>query len=65
MRVIVLDPNQRIAATFDSGALPAAAEAMDAAAAVVRADGSADQVVDADGARPGAAARASPNFAPR
>ena len=45
MRVILLDPNQRIAATFDSRALPAAAEAMDAAAAAVRADGSADQVV--------------------
>ena len=29
MRVIVLDPNQRVAATFDSRALPAAAEAMD------------------------------------
>ena len=30
MRVIVLDPNQRIAATFDSRALPSAAEAMEA-----------------------------------
>ena len=45
MRVIVLDPNQRIAATFDSRALPAAAEAMDAIAAAVRADGGKDQVV--------------------
>jgi predicted 2-oxoglutarate/Fe(II)-dependent dioxygenase YbiX len=45
MRVIVLDPNQRVAATFDSRALPAAAEAMDAVAASVRADGGADQVV--------------------
>jgi predicted 2-oxoglutarate/Fe(II)-dependent dioxygenase YbiX len=45
MRVILLDPNQRIAATFDSRALPAAAEAMDATAASVRADGGADQVV--------------------
>jgi predicted 2-oxoglutarate/Fe(II)-dependent dioxygenase YbiX len=45
MRVIVLDPNQRVAATFDSRALPAAAEAMAATAASVRADGGADQVV--------------------
>jgi predicted 2-oxoglutarate/Fe(II)-dependent dioxygenase YbiX len=45
MRVIVLDPNQRIAATFDSRALPAAAEAMDAVVAAVRADGGRDQVV--------------------
>jgi predicted 2-oxoglutarate/Fe(II)-dependent dioxygenase YbiX len=45
LRVIVLDPNQRIAATFDSRALPAAAEAMDALAAAVRADGGKDQVV--------------------
>ncbi len=45
MRVILLDPNQRIATTFDSRALPAAAEAMDATAASVRADGGADQVV--------------------
>jgi hypothetical protein len=39
MRVIVLDPNQRIAATFDSRALPAAAEAMDGLARSVRSDG--------------------------
>jgi predicted 2-oxoglutarate/Fe(II)-dependent dioxygenase YbiX len=45
MRVIVLDPNQRVAMTFDSRALPAAAEAMDAVAAAVRADGGGDQVV--------------------
>ena len=45
MRVIVLDPNQRVAAMFDSRALPAAAEAMAATAASVRADGGADQVV--------------------
>ena len=45
MRVIVLDPNQRVAATFDSRALPAAAAAMAATAASVRADGGADQVV--------------------
>jgi predicted 2-oxoglutarate/Fe(II)-dependent dioxygenase YbiX len=45
MRVIMLDPNQRVAATFDSRALPAAAEAMAATAASVRADGGADQVV--------------------
>jgi predicted 2-oxoglutarate/Fe(II)-dependent dioxygenase YbiX len=45
LRVIVLDPNQRVAATFDSRALPAAAEAMEATAASVRADGGAGQVV--------------------
>jgi predicted 2-oxoglutarate/Fe(II)-dependent dioxygenase YbiX len=45
MRVIVLDPNQRVAATFDSRALPAAAEAMTSTAAGVRADGGANQVV--------------------
>jgi predicted 2-oxoglutarate/Fe(II)-dependent dioxygenase YbiX len=39
MRVIVLDPNQRIAATFDSRALLAAAEAMDGLARSVRSDG--------------------------
>jgi hypothetical protein len=39
MRVIVLDPNQRVAATFDSRALPAAAEAMDGLARSVRSDG--------------------------
>jgi predicted 2-oxoglutarate/Fe(II)-dependent dioxygenase YbiX len=42
MRVIVLDPNQRVAATFDSRALPAAAEAIDGLARAVRADGGAD-----------------------
>jgi predicted 2-oxoglutarate/Fe(II)-dependent dioxygenase YbiX len=45
MRVIVLDPNQRVAATFDSRALPAAAEAMEATAAAVRATGGADQIL--------------------
>jgi predicted 2-oxoglutarate/Fe(II)-dependent dioxygenase YbiX len=41
MRVIVLDPNQRVAATFDTRALPAAAEAMQATADGVRStDGS-------------------------
>ncbi len=45
MRVIVLDPNQRVAATFDSRALPAAAEAMEATVAPVRATGGADQVL--------------------
>jgi hypothetical protein len=39
MRVIVLDPNQRIAATFDSRALPAAAEAMEGLAGSLRSDG--------------------------
>jgi hypothetical protein len=39
MRVIVLDANQRIAATFDSRALPAAAEAMNGLARSVRSDG--------------------------
>src|SRR5262245_49619000 len=45
MRVIVLDPNQRVAATFDSRALPAAAEAMAALAQAVRADGGKDQLL--------------------
>jgi predicted 2-oxoglutarate/Fe(II)-dependent dioxygenase YbiX len=45
MRVILLDPNQRVAATFDSRALPAACEAMDGLARSVRADGGADQVL--------------------
>jgi predicted 2-oxoglutarate/Fe(II)-dependent dioxygenase YbiX len=45
MRVIVLDPNQRVAATFDTRALPAAAEAIGALASAVRADGGADQVL--------------------
>ena len=43
MRVIVLDANQRIAATFDSRALLAAAEALDAFAVAVRSDGGTDQ----------------------
>lgn len=41
-RVIVLDPNQRVAATFDSRALPAAAEAIDGLARSVRSDGGRD-----------------------
>ena len=39
MRVIVLDPNQRVAATFDSRALSAAAEAMEGLAGSLRSDG--------------------------
>lgn len=45
MRVIVLDPNQRIAATVDTRALPTAAEQIEAIAAGVRADGGADVVL--------------------
>ncbi|CAN0500565.1 unnamed protein product, partial [Phaeothamnion confervicola] len=45
LRAIVLDPNQRVAATFDSRALPAASEAMAATAASVRADGGAGQLL--------------------
>ena len=41
-RVIVLDPNQRVAGTFDTRALLAAAEGIGALAASVRADGGAD-----------------------
>lgn len=41
-RVIVLDPNQRVATTFDTRALLAAAEAMSGLASSVRADGGAD-----------------------
>lgn len=46
LRAIVLDPNQRVAASFDSRVLPAAAEAMAAIAASVRADGGAGQRLD-------------------
>jgi predicted 2-oxoglutarate/Fe(II)-dependent dioxygenase YbiX len=42
MRVVVLDPNQRVAATFDSRALAAAAEALDRVAGSVRSDGGRD-----------------------
>lgn len=42
VRVIVLDPNQRIAASFDSRALPAAMEAIDGLARSVRSDGGRD-----------------------
>ena len=45
MRVIALDPNQRVAATFDTRALPAAAEAIGGIADSVRADGGADLVL--------------------
>ena len=45
LRVIVLDPNQRVAACFDSRAVAAAAEAMAATAAAVRSDGGAGQLV--------------------
>jgi predicted 2-oxoglutarate/Fe(II)-dependent dioxygenase YbiX len=45
MRVIVLDPNQRVAATFDTRALPAAAESISAVADSVRADGGAGLVL--------------------
>ena len=41
-RVIVLDPNQRVAGTFDTRALMAAAEAIGDVAQSVRADGGAD-----------------------
>ncbi len=44
-RVIVLDPNQRVAATFDSRPLLAAAEAMVGLADGVRSDGGAAQVI--------------------
>lgn len=45
MRVIVFDPNQRVAATFDGRALPAASEAIGALAQAVRTDGGADLVL--------------------
>ena len=45
MRVVVLDPNQRIAATFDSRALLAAAEAIGGLADSVRSNGGAGQVI--------------------
>lgn len=41
-RVIVLDPNLRVATTFDTRTLPAAAEAMGGVAGSVRADGGGD-----------------------
>ena len=44
-RVIVLDPNQRVATTFDARALLAAAESIGAVADSVRSNGGADQVV--------------------
>jgi predicted 2-oxoglutarate/Fe(II)-dependent dioxygenase YbiX len=45
-RVIVLDPNQRVATTFDSRALLAAAESIGALADSVRGDDGAGQVID-------------------
>jgi predicted 2-oxoglutarate/Fe(II)-dependent dioxygenase YbiX len=45
LRVIVLDPNQRVAATFDTRALPAASEAMQATADAVRSDVGREQVI--------------------
>jgi len=45
MRAIVLDPNQRIAATYDSRALLAASEAMDGLARSVRSDGGREQLL--------------------
>jgi len=45
LRVIVLDPNQRVAATFEGRALAAASEAMPALARSVRADGGAGQLL--------------------
>ncbi|HTR84823.1 MAG TPA: 2OG-Fe(II) oxygenase [Reyranella sp.] len=44
-RVIVLDPNQRVAAAFDTRALPAAAEAIKVLADSVRSHSGADQVL--------------------
>ncbi|MDP1753395.1 MAG: 2OG-Fe(II) oxygenase [Reyranella sp.] len=45
MRVIALDPNQRVATTFDTRALLAAAESMGAVADSVRTNGGADLVL--------------------
>jgi predicted 2-oxoglutarate/Fe(II)-dependent dioxygenase YbiX len=45
MRVIALDPNQRVATTFDTRALPAAAEAIGGIADSVRTEGGADLVL--------------------
>ncbi|MBI3197495.1 MAG: 2OG-Fe(II) oxygenase [Rhodospirillales bacterium] len=45
MRVIALDPNQRMAATFDTRALLAAAESIGSIADSVRADGGAELVL--------------------
>src|SRR5205823_13400980 len=44
-RVIALDPNQRVAATFDSRALLAAAESIGSVAGSVRSTAGADQVI--------------------
>lgn len=45
LRAIVLDPNQRVAATFDRGVLATAAEALPDLARNIRSDGGADQVI--------------------
>lgn len=45
-RVIVLDPNQRVASTFETRALAAAAEGIGALATSVRADGGAGLLLD-------------------
>lgn len=45
LRVIVLDPNQRVAGTFDGRALAAADESIPKLARSVRADGGADQLL--------------------
>jgi len=44
-RVLVLDPNQRVAATFDTRALPSAAEAIAGVADSVRSNGGTGQVI--------------------
>lgn len=45
-RAIVLDPNQRVAASFDSRVLPAVSDAMAGLADSVRADGGADLLLE-------------------
>ena len=58
MRVIVLDPNQRIAATFDSRPCRRRPRRSEASPTPCAATAARDQVMlHADGARPGAAAR--------
>jgi predicted 2-oxoglutarate/Fe(II)-dependent dioxygenase YbiX len=46
VRVAVLDPNQRVAGTFDTRALPAATEAIGTLANSVRADAGADKLMN-------------------
>lgn len=50
LRIVVLDPNQRIAATFDTRPLPAATEAMPAVADAVRSTGDSGMVLRAPAA---------------